>query len=282
MKFNVPVKHFLWILVVLCALADAQTAKKAEAADETAALPAVSDDQTLNQIEEKVQQATQTIIKEGQAAAQNASSETSEASAILNEAAAEDPAVEAVLNEIPQAETPAAPAETPGTAAVETPAATPATEPEPAIKPTVTIQQRGAELQLDVLYDHPMDFAGKNYIESIKMESPAGDFLGMKNFNENETKALAIFMVNPTLYTHKEVVFTAVSTQLGPQKYTSKLEVTPIEAPAVEAPKAIDAAASEAAKTVEETVAQAPAAEEKSEVKAAQKESKPKKKFGLW
>ena len=153
-------------------------------------------------------------------------------------------------------------------ASTETAAEAPA---EPAIKPTVVIKQRGVELQLEVTYDHPMDQAANDYIESVQMESPTGEFLGVKSFSPNEKQALAIFMINPTLYKNDSVVFKAKSSKLGEIKTTSKLEVTPEPEAAVPAAEVSESSAPAA--SVSES---APAASNE-----PKKEEKKKKK-GWW
>lgn len=98
--------------------------------------------------------------------------------------------------------------------------------------PQVAIRMLGAEFNIQVLYDHPMDVANNDFIESIQMETLKGDFLGMTQFGPNAKEAYGEFMVNQKLAEFKEVVLVAVCPKDGVSKTTVKLELT--EKPEIE------------------------------------------------
>ncbi len=99
-------------------------------------------------------------------------------------------------------------------------------------QPQVAIRMLGSEFNIQVLYKHPMDHANNNFIESIQMESPKGDFLGLSQFGPNAKEAYAEFMVNPKLADFKEVVLIAKSSKEGEIRTPVKLELT--EKPEIE------------------------------------------------
>ncbi len=96
-----------------------------------------------------------------------------------------------------------------------------------AIKPPqVAIRMLGNEYDIQVLYDHAMDPANNDMIESIQMETPKGDFLGLTQFGPNAKEAYGEFMVNQKLAEFKEVVLVATSPKDGVSRTTIKLEPT--------------------------------------------------------
>ena len=96
-----------------------------------------------------------------------------------------------------------------------------------ALQPQIAIRMLGSEYNIQILYDkHPMDHENNNYIESIQMESPKGDFLGLATFGPNAKEAYSEFMVNPKLADFNEVVFIAKSSKEGDIRTTVKLELT--------------------------------------------------------
>lgn len=91
--------------------------------------------------------------------------------------------------------------------------------------PKVIITMLGSEMNLNVIYDHPMDFSGQNYIEYIRMESLEGEFLGLSTFNEKSNAAEVAFTINPKLTPIDTVRLVAKSSQAGLIKSLHKLKV---------------------------------------------------------
>ena len=150
------------------------------------------------------------------------------------------------------------------------------------VQPDVKVSKWGSEMRIIVTPSADMKSDELLAIKSVKMESPKGEFLGLKTYNPDEKERGAEFMVNPEILSIDAVTITVTSTDLGDFKTTASLVVEE------EAPAAVEAVAEEVAaevaavpetEEIQEAVTEtAPLVEEK----AQEVKGKPKKKGMFW
>lgn len=136
-------------------------------------------------------------------------------------------------------------------------------------KPQIKVSPFGQEIRILVSFDDKkMGKENVAAIQSVKLESDKGEFLGLKTYGATEISREAEFMVNPQILKIDKVKVTVVSSADGEYSETASLEIkeaVPPPAPAaVEAKKAVNEAAKELKEIVKkETEAAVPAVSEK-------------------
>lgn len=132
--------------------------------------------------------------------------------------------------------------------------------------PVVKVSPFGQEIKINVNFDPKMGKEKIDAVQSVKLETEKGEFLGLKTYSAEEISREAEFMVSPEALKIDKVKVTISSSTEGEYSTTVSL-VIPKEEP-------------------KEEVSSAPAAESAAEASvpavAEKKEKKPKKKKWGW
>ena len=91
--------------------------------------------------------------------------------------------------------------------------------------PDVKVSKWGTELRIIVTPNPAMKKDKKLDIQSVKLESEKGEFLGLKTYGPKETDRTAEFMVNPEILKIDKVKLTATSKTDGDWVHFQSLEV---------------------------------------------------------
>lgn len=134
--------------------------------------------------------------------------------------------------------------------------------------PQILVSKWGSEIRINVAPDKAMKKDQMLSIQSIKLESDKGEFLGLKTYGPEEKTRDAEFMVNPEILKIENV---KIVVSMGSEGEWSKIVSLKVEEPKVE----------EAAETPEAAPAAETAAKDAAALKPSQTE-KPKKKGWLW
>ena len=114
-----------------------------------------------------------------------------------------------------------------------------AAEPAPsswdAYPPSVKVSLWGSEIRIVVTPNPVMGKERIAAIQTVKMESEKGDFLGLKTFSPTETERISEFMVNPEMLKMDKVKIIATSLMDGVWTALVSLEVKAEPSPTAEA-----------------------------------------------
>ena len=141
--------------------------------------------------------------------------------------------------------------------------------------PQVKMSAFGHEIRIVVTPDAAMDAKNLEAIQSVKLESDKGEFLGLKTYGAQEKSREAEFMINPEILKMDKVKITAVSSVDGEYTTVLPLEV-PKEEPKVEASPAAKEGGEE-----EKDALEVPAGAPSAPPVVKEETEKPKKK-GWW